>query len=420
MTAWSTLPLKDVGRWYGGGTPSKGKPEFWEGGDIPWVSPKDMTSEVLRGSRDHVTVAAVENSAARLVPSGSVALVVRSGILERTLPIAVVPFDTTLNQDMKAVLPADGIDPRWIAWALRSREHDLLATTRKAGTTVASIENSKLLSYRIPIAPPEEQRRIVEILEDHLSRLDAATAYVSTVASRLVSLDHSMLEQLFGGTDRRVRLGELIDGVEAGRSFGGSAAPAGEDEWGIIKVSAMTYGAFRATENKAIPADKADSRYEIRAGDVLVSRANTSEYVGAAVLVTDPVRPRLLLSDKSLRLKPKQAVDPAWLCATLQSPSVRKQISAGATGTKDSMRNISQSALLGVRVPDVDLERQRSALHKYDTFSANREPLAAAVSSSARRTESLRRALLAAAFSGKLTGRRTDEEVVEELTEAMG
>jgi len=146
-------------------------------------------------------------------------------------------------------------------------------------------------------------------------------------------------------------LSAFVERVEAGRSFGGSAPSARADEWGIVKVSAMTWGAFRPSENKAVPTVAVDPRFEIKPGDLLVSRANTTAYVGAAVLVGE-TRPKLLLSDKSLRIVARPGIDPRWLLAALTSPRARTQISALATGTKDSMRNISQANLLGVRLPD--------------------------------------------------------------------
>lgn len=203
--------------------------------------------------------------------------------------------------------------------------------------------------------------------------------------------------------------------IEAGKSLGGSAAPATEDEWGIIKVSAMTWGRFRPDENKAIPADQANPKYEIHKGDLLVSRANTADYVGASVLVSDAVRPRLLLSDKSLRLVPMADVDVAWLWRTLQSPAAREQISRLATGTKDSMRNISQKSLLSVEVPEASPEAQRRAVIEYDALEEKSTQLESEADRLAARQNSLRRAILAAAFSGKLTGHRTDDEVIEEL-----
>ncbi len=85
MTAWPRVALGDLGEWFGGGTPSKARADFWLNGVVPWLSPKDMGLSVLARTRDHITPSAIAGSAVRLVPAGSLAFVVRSGILERVL-----------------------------------------------------------------------------------------------------------------------------------------------------------------------------------------------------------------------------------------------------------------------------------------------------------------------------------------------
>lgn len=155
-------------------------------------------------------------------------------------------------------------------------------------------------------------------------------------------------------------LGDAIERIEAGKSFGSSNRPARDGEWGIIKVSAMTYGNFRAGENKAVPPGASYSpQFEIRSGDLLISRANTHDYVGASVLVGD-CPPRLLLSDKSLRLHPKPNIDARWLWYALSAPASRNYLSKASTGTKSGMRNISQQVLrdLPLVVPAIDEQRR--------------------------------------------------------------
>ncbi|MFJ2951850.1 restriction endonuclease subunit S [Streptomyces sp. NPDC087226] len=158
----------------------------------------------------------------------------------------------------------------------------------------------------------------------------------------------------------RVRLGDILARIEAGKSYKCEPRPASTEEWGVIKVSAMTWGDFDEGENKAVPAGfPFNPDYEIRPGDILLSRANTAAYVGASVLVRQ-CRPRLLLSDKSLRIVPAEGVDREWLAYLLSSPVIRSQISERATGTKDSMRNISQGALgeLACLLPPVEEQRR--------------------------------------------------------------
>lgn len=270
---------------------------------------------------------------------------------------------------------------------------------------------------QIPLPRPDlrEQRRIVEFLEDQLSRLDAAVVSLGKAQKRLVSFERSLLDRHFGGAE--VPLADLVEEISSGKSFGVAAAPATDDEWGIIKVSAMTWGEFRPAENKAVSGPRVDPRYEIREGDLLVSRANTEAYVGAAVLV-GPVRPKLLLSDKSLRIAPRPGVDPEWLCRALQAPTARRQISVRSTGTKESMRNISQAALLSVSVPSRDGTNQARDVAAFEESRARVDAAQLTVQSQRARERGLRRALLAAAFSGQLTGRDSDLEHAAKLVGA--
>jgi len=83
---WDVRKLKFEMRFCGGGTPSKGNLSYWQG-SIPWVSPKDMKTEIIRDTIDHITERAVEQSSTNLVSAGSLLMVVRSGTMPRTTPV---------------------------------------------------------------------------------------------------------------------------------------------------------------------------------------------------------------------------------------------------------------------------------------------------------------------------------------------
>lgn len=164
--------LASLGEWYGGGTPSKNRAEYWTGGTIPWISPKDMGKRVVDSTINQITEAAVRNSSAKLVPARSIAMVVRSSILDHTFPTALVPVIATLNQDMRAVAPSNEIVPDYLAHILNSRGDEILRTAKKSGGSVASIDSAKLLGFRVPIPPLEVQREITRVL-DKFTQLEA-------------------------------------------------------------------------------------------------------------------------------------------------------------------------------------------------------------------------------------------------------
>ena len=202
---------------------------------------------------------------------------------------------------------------------------------------------------------------------------------------------------------RSVPLGQLVSRIEAGKSFQALPRPAREDEWGVIKVSAMSWGKFLQDENKAAaPGYVVNPAYEIRAGDLLLSRANTVELVGATVLV-DETRPRLLLSDKSLRLVLHPGIDKRWLNYALSASSTRRQFENDATGTSNSMRNLSQKKILAAKIALPPVVEQREIVRRVDATLAAADRLASEIDRVARTLDSLSKASLAKAFRGELT-----------------
>lgn len=155
-------------------------------------------------------------------------------------------------------------------------------------------------------------------------------------------------------------LGDGLTAIETGTSVQSLEYPATEAEWGVLKVSAVSWGRFRPEENKAVPSHYQPEPHEqVKSGDLLISRCNTVELVGAVVLVRE-TRPRLLLSDKTLRLVPDSNVyHPEYLEFALRSPTARAFIESHATGTSYSMRNISQHTIRSIPVPTPPIELQR-------------------------------------------------------------
>lgn len=155
-------------------------------------------------------------------------------------------------------------------------------------------------------------------------------------------------------------LGDVLLGIETGKSFQTSETLAREDELGVLKVSAVTWSEFRPNEAKAVVEYAPAEHHRVRAGDLLISRANTRELVGA-VACADKDYPYRLLSDKILRLviNPDLA-DKEYLMFAIRSRLARDFIENSATGTSDSMRNIGQDTIRAIPVRLPPLERQRA------------------------------------------------------------
>lgn len=150
-----------------------------------------------------------------------------------------------------------------------------------------------------------------------------------------------------------MQLCEVIADSESGWSPKCHDRPAKNDEWGVLKLGAVSFGAFDETENKALPITlKPRPHLEVKAEQVLISRANITRLVGATALI-GKTRQRLMLSDKIFRVVPLDPapIDPAFLTEVLRISNVRRQIETNVTGTSPTMKNISKPALLGLTFP---------------------------------------------------------------------
>lgn len=140
--------------------------------------------------------------------------------------------------------------------------------------------------------------------------------------------------------------------------------PAEGTEWGVLKLGAVSYGAFDPTANKGLPTSLTPQpALEIKTGDWLISRANITRLVGACALVGE-TPPRLMLCDKIFRAvrRPNSPVLPAYLDEVMKAPHLRQQIEASLTGTSPTMKNISKPALLALRLPLPPLDVQQTLI----------------------------------------------------------
>ena len=197
-------------------------------------------------------------------------------------------------------------------------------------------------------------------------------------------------------------LGELLIGIEAGKSFKCQERPPHAYEVGVVKVSAVTWGEYQELESKTCTdTEMVNPALFIQAGDLLFSRANTIELVGACVIARYVTLP-LMLSDKILRLKLARDSMKRWVLYLLRSDQGRRQIEALSSGNQESMRNIGQERIAQIRVPLPPFAEQTRIVAEVERRLSVIEGLEAMVAANLQRAARLRQAVLQRAFSGQL------------------
>jgi type I restriction enzyme S subunit len=202
---WGKRQVGSLGKWRGGGTPSKSNPLFWVDGTIPWITAKDMKTFRITDTQDHITALGVSGSSANLLPSKSVVVVTRSGILEWKLPVAVTEVPVTVNQDLKALVCHPDVLPDWAAYSILGFEHRVLDECRKAGTTVANLNFDDFLKFEILLPPLEVQNTLVAEIVSSLDYLNSIRVRVDEIAKSIQSMRRSLLKSAFSGELLKVR-----------------------------------------------------------------------------------------------------------------------------------------------------------------------------------------------------------------------
>jgi len=162
---YSSQPLKSLVKSFSGGTPSKENSELWNG-DVYWASPKDFKDFYIKKTEDSITELGVKNSATKVAPKGSVFVVVRSGILQHTIPVAINTVPMAINQDVKVLAPNSNILPEYLGYFFIVFNNRILPRVVKHSTTVQSINSFEFEHLPIPIPSEAAQKQIIKIMDD--------------------------------------------------------------------------------------------------------------------------------------------------------------------------------------------------------------------------------------------------------------
>lgn len=318
--------------------------------------------------------------------------------------LAVVPdqFEELAVSSEYPVYSIDShlVDPTYLVLVLKSKPFlSVFESLSHGGSTKTRIPPAEFERQLIPLPPLGEQKAILAVwrnaqtaIATARNRIEVKTRKVeqdfleNLGLQRVVATSHEKAFSVawrdlarwgvsFNRQDRKaldpasgkfpvVRLSDVVLDLENGWSPKCLDRPAETDEWGVLKLGAVSLGIFNAEENKALPSNlRPIPALEVKSGQVLISRANITRLVGACAWV-EQTRPRLLLCDKIFRVvfRENSSIEPVYLSEVLKTPQLRSQIESAATGTSATMQNITKPSLLALRLPLPPLGLQRAMI----------------------------------------------------------
>ena len=317
---------------------------------------------------------------------------------DHTRAVKYVDFPFGAGADgIKVLEPAKGIYPKFLYYATQYLV--LRLEDRGYARHYQYIEKKEL-----DIPSISEQKRIVAYIEELFSELDNGEETLRKTKQQLAVYRQAVLKDVFQGVAQNsamVSMGELLVGIEGGKSFKCEERPPQETEFGIVKVSAVTWGAYNEEESKTCQPSQFIESKRINVGDFLFSRANTLELVGNCVVV-ETVNKNLMLSDKILRFHFKNGILPKYVMYYLRTHEGKKQIQSFSTGNQESMRNIGQDRIKKITVPVCSTEDQNRVISEIETRLSVCDSIEKTVHTALQQAEAMRQSILIHAFERRL------------------
>lgn len=381
-------PLKKlISAMFSGGTPNTQNPAYWTG-TIPWISPKDFSEFEMTSAIDGVSEIAIQESSAKIAPKDSVVLVVRSGVLVHTIPIAVTGTALAINQDVKAMTCRSDVLPHYLAMYFRVFQDWLLPVITKFGATVQSINTAELKNLEIPVPPIAIQSKVVSLYLDSLAAAKGKRERASmllagiddyllaelgitlppepenTLASRIFTAQRRELEQRFDPayfSSRFARIQNTLEAVPHIRlrdiAYFSSEQWDQEsgfgDEFPYLEISAINTETGETGNIDSIPKRGAPSRARmlIREDDILVSTTRPNR---GAITFVRPESPALFVASTGfsvIRHVDKSKMSKEFLLILLRSRLCLLQFEQRSSG--GNYPAITQSELGRILLPSV-------------------------------------------------------------------
>ncbi len=412
---WSSATLSEVAKWGSGGTPKAGTAAYY-GGEIPWAVIGDLNDGTVADTRSTITEAGLAASSAKLIPEGALLIAMYGSIGK----LGVAGREMSTNQAIAFAVPGARILPRFLFYYLLHQRHTLDA----AGKGAAQRNISQTILKAWPIHFPndlDEQRRIVDILEDHLSRLDAADQALAAGVLRSTAMHKSVLTDLVPEAEAYPPSWRASTVAEAGRvELGRQRHPDwhnGANMRPYLRVANVFEGRIDLRDVKEMHwSGDTFARFSLQPGDVLLNEGQSPEWLGRPAMYRGEPG-TFAFTNSPLRFQANGDVLPEFALLVFRRHMHAGRFTREARITTN-IAHLSASRLKPIEFP-IPLREEQGRLVAYAQQRLEgvarlvRELKAAQV-----RANALRRSLLEAAFTGRLTGRSSDTDIVEELADA--
>ena len=313
----------------------------------------------------------------------------------------LAPGRVCIGRGLTAIRPCSNLKLKYLLYFFRYFQAQL--QTEGTGTTFKAITQSIVMNIELPVPPLVEQKRIVAKIEELFSELDNGVETLKMIKSKVDRYKYSVIDSVLPSENKK----SIADCIkEMGQGWSPKCERVNvvdDDNWAVIKTTAVQPCKFLFNENKALPSSLAPrERHEIMAGDILITRAGPKSRCGVCCMVRKTKR-RLLNCDKVYRLRlHEDIVLPQYLEYVLNSPAFIQEINLCKTGGNDSGLNLTQDRFLSIRIPVPSIKKQEEIVSEIESRRSVCDSIEKTVNAALQQSEAMRQSILKKAFEGEL------------------
>lgn len=448
---WCWTRLSYVASWGSGGTPSRKKPEYYNG-SIPWIKTGELCDGLIYDSEEKITEDAISKSSAKVFPVGSVLIAMYGATIGKT---AILGIPASTNQACACANCREGIFNKYLFWYLQSQKDGFIA--KGQGGAQPNISQEIIKKYPFPLPPQPEQQRIVEQIERLYSKLDEAKAKAELSLEGFYKRKEAILYKAFRGEltkkyRKHNRLNPATDYlnklVEEGKTISrkdfcyweNSELPSG---WVESKIGNLLYFAGRigwkglkaeeyteegpmflsvynlndgdeVTYNRVYHITK--ERYEespeimVQVGDILLAKDGAG--IGKLGYIKELLQ-EATINSSLLLIRPGEVADPKYVFYYLSGPELQDIVRERITGS--ATPHLFQRDIKEFLIPIPPMEEQREIVSILDDILSKEYRAYDAAKMTVEQVDLMKKAILANAFRGKLGTNDSSEESSIEL-----
>lgn len=339
------VKLGDIFNITSGGTPSRKNDEYYINGNIKWVKTGDLKKKYIESTEEYITEKGLENSSARMYGDGTVLIAMYGATIGA---VSILKTEACTNQACAAFVKNEKVIPEYLYYFLRSRKNKFINDA--FGGAQPNISAGYLKNIFFNLIDLKEQKNIV----DKMNIIEEIIDIRKKQIEELNQLIKSLFVEMFGNIKETVELSYYSNGLSAGKSL------AGEQECinKVLKTGSVSYDYFDKTEIKNLPITYTpNENHLVKKGDVIISRMNTAELVGACGYVWENIE-NTYYPDRLWKMNLKENCNPIFIWQSIIQQEFKNKIKLICSGTSGSMKNISQEKFLKLKIKLVEIEKQ--------------------------------------------------------------